>query len=109
MFCRVERLSQQKQQIISDLENIKDKVEDLKERTSEIECNVDVLLQKQKELMKDVERIVYRVESKSPFISEAENCMRTELEGVQRHMSVMAQRLIEVNSYLSHCLIVQFM
>ena len=93
---RVERLSQQKQQIISDLEKIKDEVEDLKEKTNGIEYNLDALLEKQKHLTRRVEQVVYRVESKSPFMSEAENCMRTELEGVLRHISVMSQRLAEV-------------
>ena len=75
---------------------IKDEVEELKNRTNGIEYDLDGLLQKQKRLTRRVEQIVYRVESKSPFMSEAENCMRTELEGLQRHMGVMSQRLAEV-------------
>ena len=93
---RVERLSLQKQQIISELENLKDEAEDLRDRTNGIEFKLDGLMKKQKIFTKRVEQILYRVESKSLHLSEAEECMRTELEGLQKHIKVMSQKLIEV-------------
>ena len=103
---RAERLCQQKQQIVSDLENIKDEAEDLRNRTDYIDSRLDEATRNQRVLMKRVEQIIYRVESKSPFLSEAEECMKTELEGLQKHIKVMSQRLVEVYRQLQlhYCL-----
>ena len=68
----------------------------MKEGTENIEFKLDQMMGMQKILMKRVEQIVYRVESKSPFLSEAEECMKSELEGLEKHMKVMKQRLTEV-------------
>ena len=95
-LLRIERLSLQKEQIISDLEKIKDEAEEMRERTNGIEYQLDELTRKQNVLMRRVERIVYRVESKSPFLSEAEECMMKELEGLEKHMKTMLQKLTEV-------------
>ena len=89
-------MSLQKEQIISDLECLKDETEDLREKTNDIEFKLDSLIKKQNVLTKHVEQIIYRVESKSPHLSEAEECMRTELEGLQKHIKVMSQKLVEV-------------
>ena len=99
MSIRVERLSLQKQQVISELVRLKDEAEELREKTNDIEYKLDSLMKKQKLLMKSVEQIVYRVESKSPHLSEAEELMKTELEGLQKHIKVMSQKLIEVHVY----------
>lgn len=93
----MERLSRQKQQIISELVSLKDEAEELRERTNGIEYKLIGLMKKQKVLMKCVEQIIYRVESKSPHLSEAEELMRTELEGLQKHIKTMSQKLIEVH------------
>ena len=98
MSIRVERLSLQKEQIISELVCLKDEAEELREKTNDIEFKLDGLMKKQKILMKCVEQIIYRVESKSPHLSEAEELMRTELEGLQKHIKVMSQKLIEVHT-----------
>lgn len=100
----------QKEQIIGDLENIKDEAEEMRDRTDGIKYRLDTLSMKQNMLMKRVERIVYRVESKSPFISEAEECMMKELEGLEKHMKTMSQKLTEVKvnfSYSKNYLIFQ--
>ena len=92
----MERLSLQKEQVISELVRLKDEAEELRVKTSDIEYKLESLMKNQKLLMKSVEQIIYRVESKSPHLSEAEECMKTELEGLQKHIKVMSQKLIEV-------------
>ena len=94
----MDRLCQQREQIISELVKLRDETEEVREKTESIEFNLDTLMEKQKVLMKRVEQIVYRVESKSPFLSEAEECMKTELEGLEKHMKVMRQKLTEVRT-----------
>ena len=68
----------------------------MREGTKGIEYRLDVLIRKQNVLMRRVEQIVYKVESRSPFLSEAEDCMMKELEGLEKHMKTMLQRLTEV-------------
>lgn len=95
-ILRIERLCLQKEQIISDHEKIKDEAEEMRDRTNGIEYRLGELVRKQNLLMRRVEQIVYRVESRSPFLSEAEECMVKELEGLEKHMKTMLQKLAEV-------------
>ena len=68
----------------------------MKERTDGIEYRLGELTKKQNVLMRRVEQIVYRVELKSPILSEAEECMMKELEGLEKHMKTMLQKITEV-------------
>ena len=47
-------------------------------------------------LERRVERLICRVEGQSPVLSQAEEWMRDEIEGLNSHMQVMHRRLLEV-------------
>lgn len=77
--------------------HLKDNAEEINETTDAMKSKLEDLTKKHEILMKSMEQIAYRVESKSPHLSEAEECMRTELEGLQKHVKVMSQKIIEVH------------
>ena len=67
------------------------------ENAEELEYRLMELAKKHQELMLRVQRVVFRVESQSPVVSEAENCMMDELEGLNNHLERrMNRRLTEV-------------
>lgn len=54
------------------------------------------LLERNKNLLQRVKRLACRVDSRSPLISEAEECMMKEVEGVHDHIKRMALEILNV-------------
>lgn len=53
-------------------------------------------------LERRVERLICRVEGQSPVLSQAEEWMRDEIEGLNSHMQIMHKRLLEVGLVICH-------
>lgn len=96
-FCRIQILVRQKQILLSALLKLQEETEEIKTYTEDLGDKLISLAETHKNLMLRVQQVMYRVESQSPVISEAENCMLEELEGLKNHLDGrMERRKIEV-------------
>ena len=86
-----------KEQIFSDLLGLQEGCEDVGVMCDSLRDKVDQLSGKNTILLQRVKRLACRVESRSPIISEAEECMMKEVEGVENHIKTMAVELFNVN------------
>ena len=93
----IDKLVRQRQYLISSMERLIEVTTEVTENAEELEYRLMELAKKHQELMLRVQRVVFRVESQSPVVSEAENCMMDELEGLNNHLERrMNRRLTEV-------------
>ena len=86
-----------KEQIFSDLLGLQEGCEDMGVMCDSLRDKVDQLSKKNTFLLQRVKRLACRVESRSPIISEAEECMMKEVEGVENHIKTMAVEVFTVN------------
>ena len=97
-FCRIETLAERKQRFVSEKIHIEDKIEELETENGKLEEDLKTVKDNFMSLERRVERLICRVEGQSPVLSQAEEWMRDEIEGLNSHMQVMHRRLLEVGS-----------
>ena len=59
-------------------------------------------------LMQRVKMLACRAESRPPVLSEAEECMMREMEGLRDHMKIMHSEILGVSSKYEVCVFRQF-
>lgn len=99
MFCfRIENCSRLKDKIISDLAMLTDECDIMEEESDRLCDKLKKLSKKNVSLLQRVKRLACHAESRPPILSEAEECMMREMEGLRDHMKMtMMPRIINVS------------
>lgn len=90
-------LVDRKQTIISESVSIEDKVEALESENENLSTKLVSVKEKLVTLDSRLTRLVCLLESQSEVLSQAEECMGYEIEGLTSHMQVMHRKLAEVS------------
>ena len=93
-----------KEQIISDLVELRESRDIIQEESERLQDKMKRLSRQNKSLLQRVKRLACRVESRSPLISEAEECMMKEVEGVRDHIKTMTLEILTVS--VGSCVVV---
>lgn len=100
-LCRVMSCKRLKQQIVSDLVNLRESRDIIQEESEKLEDKMKRLLARNKNLLDRAKRLACYVELRSPVLSEAEDCMSKEVEGVRDHIKTMELAIFNVGTVVT--------
>ena len=99
-LCRVMSCRRLKQQMVSDLGTLREEKDIIQEESEKLEDKMKRLLARNKNLLDRAKRLACCVELRSPVLSEAEDCMGKEVEGVRDHIKTMEAKITNVCMYV---------
>lgn len=95
-MCRIEISQRLKECLITETEKLKEERDIMEEETERLQHKLEGLVTKNKSLQKQAERLACLVKFQSGVLSEAEECMMKEMEGIKDHLSQMSAVLSNV-------------
>ena len=99
-MVRVELLQELKQEIISNSVKLRDEADIIKENSEELQDKLRDVVQTNVRLLGRAERLACKIRFLSPVLSEAEECMKNEMEGLATHIKQMKRDAYRVSAVL---------
>ena len=110
---RIQALKRLMEQVISNTVELTDEADIIKEKSEELQEKLAQIVETNVSLQRQADRLACRVQFLSPVFSEAEECMKKEMEGLRNHieeMKVTTGRVSFPQSYPnSHSTSIQFL
>lgn len=102
-FFRIEMLKRLKEQIITSSIELRDEADIIKEGSVELRDKLQNVMNTNAMLLKKAHMLACKVRFLSPVLSEAEECMKNEMEGLADHIKAMKREVCRVSKvYTSH-------
>ena len=93
---RIQSLQEQNRDIVSERLRIEDELDDIASTNEHLKEKVEDVQRRCKELGQRASTLLYQIEAQSPVLSQAEEWMRDEVDGINSHMPLLLQKLHEV-------------
>lgn len=99
LLLRVALSNRKKEHIISEIAKLRDERDVIEEESEKLQAKMKKLLNRNKRLLQRVKKLACRVEVRPPVLSEAEECMMKEMEGLRDYVEKMKLEVHVVRMY----------